>query len=175
VKKHSVRDAEVSAMQSPNLEPGQEWVWAYPRPPLLECSKRLIRVEFAGREIARSTRAWRVLETSHPPTFYIPREDVAFDAFVPVAASSLCEWKGMASYYDVVVGERVAQRAAWTYDAPRRRYAELAGCIAFYPGRIDAAYVDNELVVSQPGDFYGGWITHEIVGPFKGHAGTEGW
>jgi uncharacterized protein (DUF427 family) len=162
-------------MKPPQLDPGQEWVWAYPRPPRLECSERLVRVEFAGSEIARSTRAWRVLETSHPPIFYIPREDVATDALRSAIGGSFCEWKGVASYYDIVVGEHVAKRAAWTYEAPLSPYAALACAIAFYPGRVDAAYVDDERVQPQAEDFYGGWITHEIVGPFKGAPGTESW
>ncbi|HEV3154275.1 MAG TPA: DUF427 domain-containing protein [Candidatus Baltobacteraceae bacterium] len=162
-------------MTIPKLEPGQEWVWDYPRPPRIERSKRLVRIEFAGLEIARSARTWRVLETSHPPVFYIPCEDLAVDALRPAAGSSLCEWKGRATYYDLVVGDRVAERAAWAYLAPYPHYAQLSNSIAFYPARVDAAYVDDERVRGQPGDFYGGWITSEIIGPFKGARGTEGW
>lgn len=163
------------AMRPPQLEPGQEWVWNYPRPPRLERSERLVRIEFAGLEVARSARTWRVLETSHPPVFYVPRDDIAVDALRPADGSSLCEWKGRATYYDLIVGDRVAERAAWTYLEPYPQYAALANAVAFYPARVDAAYVDNERVRAQPGDFYGGWITSDIIGPFKGARGTEGW
>ncbi|HZT14153.1 MAG TPA: DUF427 domain-containing protein [Candidatus Baltobacteraceae bacterium] len=162
-------------MQRPPLGPGQEWVWDYPRPPRLVRSERSIRVVFAGKEIARTLRAWRVLETSHPPVVYIPRQDVAMDFLRPAAGDSYCEWKGRAAYYDLVAPERVSERAGWTYEHPNPRYAEIADAIAFYPGRVDAAYVDDELVQAQAGDFYGGWITREIIGPFKGVRGTEGW
>ena len=159
----------------PRLAPGQEWVWDYPRPPRLERSTRLVRAQFGGREIARSTHCWRVLETSHPPIFYIPRQDVAMDALRPSASMRYCEWKGVATYYDLAVGERLSKRAAWTYESPLSDYVELAGAIAFYPGRLDAAYVDDERATPQPGDFYGGWVTSELVGPFKGSPGTENW
>ena len=162
-------------MNPPKLDPGQEWVWDYPRPPRVEQSARLVRVEFAGREVARSTRSWRVLETSHPPIFYFPREDVAMDALRSTTGGSFCEWKGNASYFDLAVGERISRRAAWTYEHPVRAYSALTGAIAFYSGRVDAAYVDDERVQSQEGNFYGGWITSETVGPFKGSPGTEGW
>lgn len=153
----------------------KESVWGYPRPPRLERSSRLIRVEFAGMEIARTTRAWRILETSHPPVFYIPREDVLPGALRPGRGTSFCEWKGSASYFDVVSGDRVSPRAAWSYAHPVERYAAIKDAVAFYPSRVDAAFVDDERVQAQAGDFYGGWITHEILGPFKGEPGTEGW
>ena len=155
--------------------PGQESVWDYPRPPRLEQSQRLIRVEFGGVEIARSSRAWRILETSHPPVFYIPRDDVKMEFMRAATGSSFCEWKGSASYFDIVTPERTSQRAAWTYERPSRAYAALAGALAFYPSRVDACFVDDERVVAQAGDFYGGWITPEVVGPFKGGPGTMGW
>ena len=165
----------VKDMKPPQLAPGQEWVWAYPRPPRLERSQRIVRIEFGGREIARSSRTWRVLETSHPPVFYIPYDDVASDVLRPAAGGSFCEWKGRASYYDLVAADRTSELAAWTYLKPHRDYAPIANAVAFYPARVDAAYVDDERVQAQPGDFYGGWITREIVGPFKGPPGTEGW
>jgi uncharacterized protein (DUF427 family) len=152
-----------------------ESVWDYPRPPRLEASQKTVVVVFAGIEIARSTRAWRVLETSHPPVYYIPRDDVRADLLRPAAGSSFCEWKGVASYVDVVVGETVAARAAWLYERPTANFAAIAGALAFYPSRVDACYVDGECVQAQPGDFYGGWITNDITGPFKGGPGTMGW
>jgi uncharacterized protein (DUF427 family) len=125
--------------------------------------------------IADTRRARRVLETSHPPTFYLPLEDVASDRLVPARGGSFCEWKGAAAYCDVVAGERVASRAAWYYPSPSARFASVAGHVAFYPGRVDACFVDDERVRPQEGDFYGGWVTDEIVGPLKGGAGTRGW
>jgi len=152
-----------------------ESVWDYPRPPQLEASRRLVRVEFAGEVIAETTRAYRVLETSHPPVYYIPPEDVRSESLRPSRRHSLCEWKGRASYYDLVVGEREVRDAAWYYPDPTSRFAAIRDYVAFYPGRVDAAFVDDEQVQSQAGDFYGGWITAEIEGPFKGGPGTAGW
>ncbi|MGI8425057.1 MAG: DUF427 domain-containing protein [Actinomycetota bacterium] len=148
--------------------PGQESVWDYPRPPRLEPSKRLVRVYFADTEIAFSNRALRVLETAGPPTYYVPAEDVATGLLVQAEGHTACEWKGLAAYSDIVVGERRAARAAWSYPHPNHDYAILAGYFSFYPGRVDNCYLDDELVTAQPGDFYGGWITKDIVGPFKG-------
>jgi uncharacterized protein (DUF427 family) len=161
--------------QRPPLEPGQEWVWDYPRPPRLEPSKRPVRIVHAGIEIARSDRALRILETSHPPVYYIPREDVQMALLRPAAGSSFCEWKGRASYLDLVCGDERVARAAWTYEAPVRAYAALAGHVAFYSSRVDECYVGDERVDPQAGDFYGGWITSDVVGPFKGGPGTIGW
>lgn len=155
--------------------PGQESVWDYPRPPRVEPSKRLVRIYFAEEEVARSIRALRVLETAGPPTYYLPAEDVATGLMVKAQGSSFCEWKGRAEYFDVVVGERRAEKAAWSYPAPKTEYGILAGYFAFYPGRVDACYLDDELVTPQPGLYYGGWVTRDIVGPFKGEPGTEGW
>lgn len=162
-------------MERPQLRSGQEWVWDYPRPPLLERSSRLVRVVFGGAEVARSTRAWRVLETSHPPVYYIPREDVRMEYLHPARGSSYCEWKGDASYYDLSVNGLSSPQAAWSYSSPLAPFGDLAGAIAFYPGRVDACYVDDERVQPQEGNFYGGWITREIVGPFKGAPGTRFW
>lgn len=155
--------------------PGQESVWDYPRPPRLEPSSRHIQVVFNGVVIADTRRAQRVLETSHPPVYYIPPEDVRMDYLSPVGRSTYCEFKGAASYYTVTVGNRTAESAAWYYPRPNRPYAGIAGYIAFYPSRMDACSVDGEVVTPQPGDFYGGWITRDIVGPFKGDPGTRGW
>ena len=155
--------------------PGQESVWDYPRPPRLEQSVRHLLVVFAGETVAESRRALRVCETSGPPTYYLPPEDVQLDYLEEAFGTTVCEWKGSASYYDLVVGERRARAAAWAYRRPRGDYAALTGCLAFYPGRVDACYLDGELVQPQPGDYYGGWITHEIIGPFKGAPGTLHW
>ncbi len=155
--------------------PGQESVWDYPRPPRLEDTPRLIRVEFAGRVVAESRRAKRVIETSHPPVYYIPPEDVRAEFVVPSSRSSFCEFKGRASYVALVVGDRRSADAAWTYRDPSRAFASIRDHLAFYPGRVDACTVDGVPVLVQEGDFYGGWITPDIVGPFKGAPGTSGW
>ena len=128
-----------------------------------------------GETIADTTGALRVLETSHPPTFYLPRGDVAHGALVPAAGSSFCEWKGHAAYLDVVGGGVTAPRAAWFYPEPVAAFAALRDHVAVYPGRMEACFVDDERVRAQEGDFYGGWITDEVVGPFKGAPGTRGW
>jgi uncharacterized protein (DUF427 family) len=155
--------------------PGQESVWDYPRPPRVEDSPKHIQVVFNGVTIADTYAAQRVLETSHPPVYYVPPQDIEMDYLEEAQGSSLCEWKGRAGYYTVVVGERRAQRAAWYYPDPRPGYESMRDHVAFYPGLMDACYVDGERVESQPGGFYGGWITKDIVGPFKGGPGTMGW
>jgi uncharacterized protein (DUF427 family) len=152
-----------------------ENVWDYPRPPALVPCERRVRIEFGGIVIADSRRALRVLETSHPPTVYVPDADIAPGVLRPARGSSFCEWKGRAVYEDVVARDRVAERAAWHYPEPAARFAALAGHVSFYPGRMDAAWLDDELVHAQLGDFYGGWITRDLRGPFKGGAGTAGW
>lgn len=160
--------------QSPD-DPGTESVWDYPRPPALVPTDERVEVMIGGHTIASTTRALRVLETSHPPTYYCPPDDVADGVLVPVAGASFCEFKGWASYFDAVVsGHRVA-RAAWTYPNPSPQYAALAGFVAFYPERVDRCFVDGEIVQSQDGDFYGGWITSRVRGPFKGAPGTRQW
>ena len=156
-------------------KPGQESVWDYPRPPLLEPTSKQIRVEFGGEVIASSNRAFRVLETSHPPVYYLPPADVRMDLLTRASGSSYCEWKGHAGYNDLTVGERTVRKAAWFYPRPSGAFLPIAEYVAFYPSKMDACYVDGELVQAQPGDFYGGWITSDIVGPFKGGHGTWGW
>ena len=151
-----------------------ESVWDYPRPPAVEPCKRRVRVLHQGQTVAESSRALRVLETASPPTVYLPRKDVAVELLEPAAGHTVCEWKGQASYFDLVVDGKRAERAAWTYTNPKPDYEELRDLIAFYPGRVEC-YLDQERVRPQAGDFYGGWITDEIVGPSKGEAGTEGW
>lgn len=152
-----------------------ESVWDYPRPPRVEPSQKLVRVEFAGEVIAETTHAYRVLETSHPPVYYIPPEDVRSEYLRPSRRHSYCEFKGRASYYDLAVGERVVADAAWYYADPEPGYQAIRDHLAFYPGRVDACFVDEEQVAAQEGDFYGGWLTADIVGPFKGGPGTAGW
>jgi uncharacterized protein (DUF427 family) len=153
-----------------------ESVWDYPRPPALEPCARRVRVELGGVTIADSVSALRVLETSHPPTIYVPPGDVAPGVLSEVGGrGSLCEWKGRATYLDVAGGGRVQAGAAWTYRAPVRRYATLRDHVCFYPSRMDVCWLDDERVAAQVGDFYGGWLTADLRGPFKGGPGTLGW
>ena len=147
-----------------------ENVWDYPRPPALVPCERRVRVEADGVVVADSVRALRILETSHPPTIYVPPADVVAEALRPVPGSTWCEWKGTASYLDVL--DR--PRAAWTYRDPVARYAALKDFVAFYPSRVEC-FLDDERVQAQPSDFYGGWITGDLSGPFKGGPGTLGW
>ena len=157
------------------IAPGQESVWDYPRPPVIRASDEQIVIELGGVEICETNTSLRVLETSHPPTYYLPRTAFLEGALVPARGHSFCEWKGQASYLDVVGGDRVAARAAWYYPQPNPAYAALRGHIAVYPGAMDRCLVDGELVVPQPGRFYGGWITSAVTGPFKGVPGSQGW
>ena len=152
-----------------------ESVRDYPRPPRVEPSTRHVRVVFGGVTIADSRRTHRVLETSHPPVYYVPLEDVRTDCLVPASLATWCEWKGRAGYYDLVADDRRAERAAWFYASPTRAFEVIRDAVAFYPGRVDACFVDGEQVEPQPGDFYGGWITSDVAGPFKGGPGTRGW
>lgn len=153
---------------------GQESVWDYPRPPALVGDDRRVRVTLSGATIADTTRARRVLETSHPPTFYIPRDDVNAEFLVHRGAGSRCEWKGEATYWDVHVGDTRVPGRAWSYEAPFEDFVAIAGCIAFYATPFEC-FVDEQAVVPQPGVFYAGWITPELVGPFKGGPGSSGW
>jgi uncharacterized protein (DUF427 family) len=155
--------------------PGQESVWDYPRPPRLEPTSRHIIVILNSQVVAETRRALRVLETSHPPVYYIPPEDVRMEYLQPSNRSTFCEWKGRAVYYHVQVGERREQNAAWYYPDPTPSFESIRNHIAFYPALMDACYVDGERVTPQPGGFYGGWITSDIVGPYKGEKGTLGW
>ncbi|QEC49353.1 DUF427 domain-containing protein [Baekduia soli] len=154
-----------------------ERVWDYPRPPAVVPCTRRVRVQAAGEIVADSAMALRVLETSHPPAIYVPPGDVRADLVVPspVGRTTWCEYKGTARYLDVVVAGRRLEAVAWTYPQPSPGYEALRDHVAFYPGRVDAAWLDDERVQAQPGDFYGGWITADLVGPFKGPPGTAGW
>lgn len=162
-------------MSGPHVPPGRESVWDYPRPPRVEDTTRHIRVILNGVTLADTRRARRVLETSHPPVYYIPPEDVRAEYLEPAAQSSYCEWKGRSVYYSVRVGERVAPNAAWSYPDPSTGFEGIKGYLAFYAGPMDACFVDDEQVRPQPGGFYGGWITADLSGPFKGEPGTAGW
>lgn len=155
--------------------PGQESVWDYPRPPSVEPVAERIVVRFGGEVVADTRRACRVLETSHPPVYYLPPADIRMDLIHPAPGSSFCEFKGMASYVTIIAGGLTSQRAGWVYMQPVEPYRAIAGFLAFYASRVDEAYVGQEMAVAQPGDFYGGWITSRIVGPFKGAPGTFGW
>lgn len=155
--------------------PGQESVWSYPRPPRLEPVDARLTVVLGGVTIADTTRGCRVLETSHPPNYYFPPDDVADGALERAKGASFCEWKGRAHYFTVIGGDRVAHEGAWGYDAPSPAFEAIRGFVAFYAGRMDACTVDGELVVPQPGGFYGGWITRAVAGPFKGGPGSRSW
>ena len=155
--------------------PGQESVWDYPRPPRMEDVEEKVKVVFGGVTIAYTTRAKRVLETSHPPVYYVPPEDIRMEHLRPSAGTSYCEWKGRTGYYDAVTEGRAEKRAAWFYASPTGSFRDLKDHVAFYPSKMDACWVGGEKVGAQEGDFYGGWITPDVVGPFKGAPGTWGW
>ncbi|CAM3362506.1 DUF427 domain-containing protein [Deinococcus saxicola] len=153
----------------------QESVWDYPRPPRLERTHKRIEIWLGGEKIADTTEAYRVLETSHPPGYYLPPGAFAPGVLARDQGSSMCEFKGAATYWTLSVGGKTAQAAGWSYESPTPAFQEMAGYIALYPGRMDECRVDGEKVIPQPGNFYGGWITSDVVGPFKGAAGTMGW
>ncbi len=155
--------------------PGQESTWDYPRPPRVEPSTEEVRVTFGGEVVAHTRAALRVLETSHPPVYYLPREAFLADVLRATPGTSYCEFKGVAAYLDVQVGGRRAERAAWFYPRPTSPYALLREHVAVYPGLMDAVTVDGEPVRAQEGNYYGGWITSRVVGPFKGAPGTRTW
>jgi uncharacterized protein (DUF427 family) len=157
------------------IKPGQESVWDYPRPPRLERLEKPVQIVFAGVSIVDAPWCHRVLETSHPPVYYIAPEHILPGVLMQVPGSSFCEWKGNASYYDVTAGGRRAERAAWTYLKPSAGFADICGAVAFYAQAMSRCTVDGEVVTPQPGGFYGGWITSDIVGPFKGEPGTNFW
>lgn len=155
--------------------PGQESVWDYPRPPRVEPVARRVRVEFGGIVLAETDGAFRVLETASPPVYYLPPADVGIEYLEPSPRSTICEWKGVANYRSVRVGDRFAEDAAWSYPEPNPGYEAIRDYLAFYAGKMDVCTVGGVRVTPQPGRFYGGWITPDIVGPFKGEPGTEMW
>lgn len=155
--------------------PGQESVWDYPRPPRLELTDRYIQIIFNGIVIADTRRAFRVLETSHPPVYYIPPKDIRMEYLAAGAGRSFCEWKGEARYYTVEVDGRRAENVGWYYPRPTPDFVAIKDHVAFYAAPMDACLVDGERARPQPGNFYGGWITDDVVGPFKGEPGSMGW
>ena len=155
--------------------PGQESVWDYPRPAVAEPSPARIRIEHRGEIVADTSASIRTLETSQPPTHYIPLDDVRTGLLRRAEGSSFCEWKGTAAYWDVVVGGTVLPRIGWSYPSPSAPFASLRNHIAFYAGPFDRCSVDGETVIPQHGGFYGGWITGNLAGPFKGVPGSRGW
>jgi uncharacterized protein (DUF427 family) len=157
------------------IGPGQESVWDYPRPPRLEPTAKRIQVIFNGVTVVDTTAAYRVLETSHPPVYYIPPSDIKMQYMSQTNRSSFCEWKGRAGYYTLTVAGKTAVNVAWYYPTPTKGFEPITNYVAFYPDPMDACYVAGELVTPQPGQFYGGWITGDVVGPFKGEPGTMGW
>ncbi len=166
------------------IEPaaGQESVWDFPRPPRLEPSPHPIRIVHAGAVVAETDAALRVLETSHPPTYYVPAAAVTGAELRPArGAGSFCEWKGQARYWDLVVPSPtggdpiVVEQATWGYPEPSERFAAIVDHLAFYAARLDGCFVGGEKAEPQPGGFYGGWVTSHVVGPFKGGPGSWGW
>ena len=156
--------------------PGEESVWDYPRPPRIEPCPSVIDVVCNDVFVAHTTNALRVLETSHPPTYYIPPDDVLAGALRPSShRPSFCEFKGLSLSFNVVAGDIVEHDAAWAYPRPSRGYEALTDYVSFYPDRVDACFVDGERVRAQVGGVYGGWITARVIGPFKGPSGTYGW
>ncbi len=159
------------------IEPttGQESVWDYPRPPSLQASERHIVLVLGGVEIVDTRRSWRVCETSHPPTYYLDPADFEPGTLSAGAGSSHCEFKGAATYWDLTAGGVRRDSAGWSYEDPATAFVPMRGAIAVYPGRMDGAWVDGEPVTAQAGGFYGGWITPDVVGPFKGEPNTWSW
>lgn len=155
--------------------PGQESAWDYPRPPRLERVDKRLRVVFCGVTLADTTQGKRVLETSHPPVYYFPAADVRVHYLLSASGSSFCEWKGTARYFDVNVAGKFVCRAGWAYPDPTPDFVMIKDHLAFYAQRMDACFVGDEQARPQPGSFYGGWITNDITGPFKGEPGTAGW
>ena len=155
--------------------PGQESVWSFPRPAVAEPTDARIMIEHLGRIVADTRAAIRTLETSHPPSYYIPRADIAEGMLRRAAGSSFCEWKGAATYWDGVIGDVVLERVGWSYASPTAPFASMRDHVAFYAAPFDRCTVAGETVIPQPGAFYGGWITSRIAGPFKGVPGSRGW
>jgi len=161
-------------MKREKTKKGEESVWDYPRPPKLEQVNQPLKVVFNGEVVAATQKAFRMLETSHPPVYYFPQEDIQWGFFKENEHRTYCEFKGTAAYFDLVVADRQSQTAAWTYKTSKT-FPQIENYVAFYASKVDACYVGNEKVMAQEGDFYGGWITSKIKGPFKGGKGTWGW
>ncbi|QFT78889.1 DUF427 domain-containing protein [Erythrobacter sp. THAF29] len=157
------------------LGPGQESVWDYPRPAICEPTDRRIQIIHQSVPLVDSTKAWRTLETSHPPTYYIPPMDIAIEHLEPNARRTICEWKGQARYWDVVIGDERLEAVAWSYPEPTPAFCGIRDYIAFYPEPFDRCLVDGEQITPQPGQFYGGWISQYEAGPFKGIPGSRFW
>lgn len=155
--------------------PGQESVWDYPRPPALERVEARLRVVFGGYTIADTARGWRVMETSHPPVYYFPPSAIDPEVLSPASGITTCEYKGIAAYWNAALGKRSVGRAAWSYPDPSEGFEPIRDHVAFYASKMDACFVGAEQARPQEGDFYGGWITSKIIGPFKGPPGTKGW
>ncbi|MEM7665077.1 MAG: DUF427 domain-containing protein [Pseudomonadota bacterium] len=155
--------------------PDQESVWDYPRPAIAEPTGRRIQIVHRGVALVDSTNAWRTLETSHPPTYYIPQSDIAIEHLAPNSRRTICEWKGQAAYWDVVIGDTRIEAVAWSYANPTPGFAPIADFLAFYPDPFDQCLVDGEAITPQPGEFYGGWISQYEAGPFKGIPGSRFW
>lgn len=158
------------------IEPGaeQESVWDYPRPPICVADAREVIVSLGETVIAKTTNAVRVLETASPPTFYLPPTDIDLELLRKTSAGSFCEWKGQATYWSLTLGNRKEKNVGWSYESPSRRFASIRNYLSFYPAKLKCT-VDQELVRPQSGGFYGGWVTAEIIGPYKGDPGTSGW
>jgi len=169
-----MKSARQRAVTPDPLEAGQESVWDFPRPPRVEPARHHLVVRFDSTVLADTTRGLRVLETSHPPTYYFPSDDCELDALVVGSGGSFCEWKGHAVHYDLALGEATMAHVAWSYPNPTPAFAELRDHLAFYPAKLTCT-VDGEVATPQPGGFYGGWVTSAVAGPFKGAPGTAFW
>jgi uncharacterized protein (DUF427 family) len=155
--------------------PGQESVWDYPRPPRVESVPERLRVVVGGTTIADTRRGQRVLETAGAPVYYVPRDDVRMDLLESSPRTTVCEWKGVASYHTLVADGSTIENVAWSYERPKEGFESIRGHLAFYAAKVDEAWVGGERATPQPGGFYGGWVTSRIVGPMKGEPGSEGW
>ena len=157
------------------VAPSQESVWSYPRPPVAQPTRAHVRIEHAGTVVADTRASIRTLETSHPPSYYIPLEEIAPGILRGAEGSSFCEWKGVAVYWDIAIGDLVMPRVGWSYPIPSPQFKLLRDHIAFYAGPFERCSVDGDTVIPQPGGFYGGWITSSVAGPFKGVPGSSAW
>ena len=157
------------------VKPGQESVWDYPRPAICEPTPRRVQIIHCGVELVDSRKAWRTLETSHPPTYYIPQSDIAMEHLRANPRRTMCEWKGQARYWDIDIGEEIITAVAWSYAEPTPSFESIRDHLAFYPEPLDQCLIDGEQITPQPGQFYGGWISQYEAGPFKGRPGSQFW